>query len=376
MKDKLLFSTITRLSHELGLQMSDYELMVMSEPLIRQVNKLFVEEKDGDYVRMLESLNFPFEKTALEFPLLDANEAAPTTFVTRGGGRAAAQITPTYIGVFDSPNSYESGVPSALDLAPIVTVAPVTRTPYRDLSFNYWRYFFVASDELMNLATSQLSETYGAHNLRIIDSADQQIKIIVAPSNLWVSLIQLQSGKPIQEYYMYNNSPHADEIGFTDEAMLQGARVAWCAIWLLNFLTQYRSGVKRHAVTPKQTVKDKLNKGKGKKRGARRYTHVYLDKVEYIKNDAPVMRTDVQAHMVRGHFKRKKNGIFWWNPFVRGRGKLNKREAYIVKESADERSPMVVQQDQVVREVPEAVLPPEGGEGLHGAGNGGHAVRD
>lgn len=348
MKDKLLFNTVARLGGDLGLQTSDYELMVMSEPLIRQVNKLFAEEKGVDYVRMLESLNFPFEKTALEFPLLDANEAAPTTFVTRGGGRTVAQITPTYLGIFDSPDSYESGTPSALDLAPIVTVAPATRTSNGALSFLYWRYFFVASDELINLAVSQLSETYGARNLRIIDSAHQQIKVIAAPSNLWCSLVQQQSGKPIQEHHMYSGFPHTAEIGLTDEAMRQGARVAWCAIWLLNFLTQYRSGVKRYAVTPKQTVKDKLNKGKSKKRGARRYTHVYLDKVEYIKNDAPVMRTDIQAHMVRGHFKRKKNGIFWWNPFVRGRGKLNKREAYIVKESADERSPVVVQQNQSV----------------------------
>ena len=375
MKDKLLFNTVARLGGDLGLQTSDYELMVMSEPLIRQVNKLFVEEKDANYAHMLESLNFPFEKTALEFPLLDANEAAPSTFVTHGGGRTVAQITPTRIGVFDSPDSYESGIPSSLDLAPIVTVAPATRTSDGALNFLYWRYFFVASDELIDLAVSQLSETYGAHNLRIIDST-HEVKVVAAPSNLWVSLVQLQSGKPIQEHYMYNNFPHAGEIGLTDEAMREGARVAWSAIWLLNFLIQYRSGVKRYAVTPKQTVKDKLNKGKSKRRGARRYTHVYLDKLEYIKNDAPVMRTDMQAHMVRGHFKRKKNGIFWWNPFVRGRGKLNKREAYIVKESADERSPMVVQQDQVVREVPEAVLPPQGGEGLHGAGNGGHAVRD
>lgn len=373
MKGKLLFTEISGERHGIDLKMSDYELMVMSEPLIEQVNKLFVAEKDADYVRILESLNFPFEKTALEFPLLDAKGAAPSTFVTHGGGRAVATITPTRLGVFDSSESYESETPSTLDLAPIVTVAPVTRTPDRGLSFHYWRYFFIGSDELVNLAAAQLSETYGAHNLRIIDSA-HEITVITAPSNLWCSLVQLQSGKPIQEVNMYYDSPHAAGIGFTEEAMREGVRVAWAAVWLLNFLTQYRSGVKRHAVTPKQTVKDKMNKGK--KRKARRYTHVYLDKVEYIKNDAPVMRTDMQAHMVRGHFKRKKNGIFWWNPFVRGRGKLNKREAYIVKESPDERSPMVVQQDQSVREMPEAVLSPEGGEGLQGTGNGSDAVRD
>lgn len=31
---------------------------------------------------------------------------------------------------------------------------------------------------------------------------------------------------------------------------------------------------------------------------------------------------DLRAHLVRGHFKRRKSGIFWWSPFVRGNSKL------------------------------------------------------
>jgi len=35
--------------------------------------------------------------------------------------------------------------------------------------------------------------------------------------------------------------------------------------------------------------------------------------------EAASLRNEHRAHMVRGHFKRKKNGLFWWNPFMRCR---------------------------------------------------------
>lgn len=38
-------------------------------------------------------------------------------------------------------------------------------------------------------------------------------------------------------------------------------------------------------------------------------------------------KTEIRAHIVRGHFKIRKTGIYWWSPFVRGdakRGMVNK----------------------------------------------------
>jgi len=62
------------------------------------------------------------------------------------------------------------------------------------------------------------------------------------------------------------------------------------------------------------------------------FTVVTLDSVETFKDDSIQMKQGVSAHTVRGHFKKKKNGIFWWNPFVRGSGPRTEREAYLVKE--------------------------------------------
>jgi hypothetical protein len=41
-------------------------------------------------------------------------------------------------------------------------------------------------------------------------------------------------------------------------------------------------------------------------------------------------RAEARRHLVRGHFKVRSSGIFWWSPFVRGSGIAVPREAYRV----------------------------------------------
>ena len=67
------------------------------------------------------------------------------------------------------------------------------------------------------------------------------------------------------------------------------------------------------------------------------YTVVTLNAVENINPDGVVSaRTDLSAHYVRGHFKQRATGFFWWQPFVRGTGAIKRRDAYYVRETADE----------------------------------------
>lgn len=61
------------------------------------------------------------------------------------------------------------------------------------------------------------------------------------------------------------------------------------------------------------------------------FTTVSLEAVETISGNEVVKRKGVTAHTVRGHFKKRKNGLFWWNPFVRGSGKIRERDGYAVK---------------------------------------------
>jgi hypothetical protein len=40
---------------------------------------------------------------------------------------------------------------------------------------------------------------------------------------------------------------------------------------------------------------------------------------------------DLMAHLVRGHFKVRRTGLFWWSPHVRGKGEAPVGQTYIVK---------------------------------------------
>ena len=60
-----------------------------------------------------------------------------------------------------------------------------------------------------------------------------------------------------------------------------------------------------------------------------------LEEIETISVEGIVCRReDISAHYVRGHFKQRKSGIYWWNSFIRGTGEVKKRKAYLVEETA------------------------------------------
>lgn len=62
------------------------------------------------------------------------------------------------------------------------------------------------------------------------------------------------------------------------------------------------------------------------------YTVLALTEVESVSPGGLVQkRTDFAAHYVRGHFKVRKSGVYWWNSFIRGSGTPRQRRAYIVK---------------------------------------------
>lgn len=74
----------------------------------------------------------------------------------------------------------------------------------------------------------------------------------------------------------------------------------------------------------------KLGKRERNRRSRSAYTVVSLTDTENVNADSGVVTEKhiVSAHRVRGHFKAKKWGVFWWRPHVRGVGELKDREAY------------------------------------------------
>jgi hypothetical protein len=106
----------------------------------------------------------------------------------------------------------------------------------------------------------------------------------------------------------------ADEIGVL--------LVAWC------ILVNSKSGIEKTNIAEIKS-NSKLGKRERKRRSRSAYTIVSLQELEKINYETnTVQKLEIAAHRVRGHFKVRKNGIFWWRPFVRGIGELIERQGY------------------------------------------------
>jgi len=79
----------------------------------------------------------------------------------------------------------------------------------------------------------------------------------------------------------------------------------------------------------------KLNRarGKSKRRALREFAITRLSVGRKLqKSGTGVTREMARQHLVRGHFKVRKGGVFWWSPFVRGNQDISvPRERYVVK---------------------------------------------
>lgn len=115
-------------------------------------------------------------------------------------------------------------------------------------------------------------------------------------------------------------------------------------LFACNLLLNCKTGVKRTPIAAKTPpIGLKLGAKKKKEHSASRYTMLHLEEIETVGIDGSIsLRADVAAHYVRGHFKQRQSGLYWWNPFVRGKGEPTKRVAYLTRDNNDNQ--VVVQQ--------------------------------
>ena len=110
-----------------------------------------------------------------------------------------------------------------------------------------------------------------------------------------------------------------------------------CLMFASYLLLNCKSGVGRTKVPVRVPPKGmKLGAKKQKAYSASSYTLLHLEEIESVTTEGAVSRrSDISAHYVRGHFKQRRSGVYWWNSFVRGVGEPRKRQAYLVKETGD-----------------------------------------
>ena len=139
-----------------------------------------------------------------------------------------------------------------------------------------------------------------------------------------------KAGVPFERFKQLFEAPE------TQQHIREAATEIPCLMFASYLLLSCKSGVGRTKVPARIPPKGtKLGGKKQKAYSASAYTLLHLEEIENATTEGVVSRrSDISAHYVRGHFKQRKSGIYWWNSFVRGNGEPRKREAYLVEETA------------------------------------------
>jgi hypothetical protein len=112
------------------------------------------------------------------------------------------------------------------------------------------------------------------------------------------------------------------------EAVEELPTALFAALMLINC----KSGV-TVARIPARVAPSGYGKRLKRKYSSPAFTVLALSEVESVSPTGVVSRRpDLAAHYVRGHFKARKSGVYWWNSFIRGSGTPRTRKAYVVKE--------------------------------------------
>jgi len=153
---------------------------------------------------------------------------------------------------------------------------------------------------------------------------EMKIPVGLIPSPTWMAALDGVARenflKAIKDGHMFRT--------MAKEAVDEIPTTLFAALLLINC----KSGITLTRVS-KRVAPSGYGKRLKRKYSSPAFTVLSLSEVEIVSSEGLVSRrTDLSAHYVRGHFKARKSGIYWWNSFIRGSGTLRKRQAYVVKE--------------------------------------------
>ena len=247
----------------------------------------------------VDEMRMPYEHTAIEYAMtpdilkLRDNGLSGTTLLARVGA---------YVREVKEPHAF-------------------TCTPYWEFadgriqnSVFSFTYGLGKSEGMATMSLSPNKDGRGAIDVMILPNAALLVGVVeakVPPKQLADALLEPDA------------QAHMREAGVEVPLLL----------FACSMLLTCRSGMSRARVDARTPNQPGLGAKKRKQLSSSAYTLMHLSALETVSSTGEITNhIGTAAHYVRGHFKQRKSGVYWWNSFVRGTGEARKRTAYTVGE--------------------------------------------
>lgn len=280
-----------------GLSCDGVEIFVLSEELAYSAH-LLAKNSSGVFMQDLSTVHLPYPKVVFEAPVTEKIRRGRSDLIVANGTvdieKVGAYIEQSGTGFFIQP--YWKMMNGIVEVTPIA---------------------FSTADEFDGIRLMPVNLKPRGDGGPIID-----LDAVISPA--WGNI--LGGAGILHVLNEYRNDDSMLKRAIT-EAVEELPFVLFAALALINC----KSGVTTTRVA-KRVAPAKCSAYLKRKLSSPAYTVLALSEVESVTPTGHIaIRSDVSAHYVRGHFKARRSGVYWWNPFVRGTGALRKRTAYMVK---------------------------------------------
>ena len=195
--------------------------------------------------------------------------------------------------------------------------------PYHNMWFEFG-YLGGGGTEFAAHVTRSLVTVFGpvGRGRGLVRYGHAELGDVLSPTGTMVAEIS----KALYDHTIRNNGP-VDELPTVLTFVVRNALLATA---ILN--------TKGDVVRESPPVDKKLNVARAKKGKPplRNYTYIYLDQTERGGGTATGASGGKATHLVRGHFKRRSTGVFWWRPHLAGTLPEKRRDAYVVKSKGEQ----------------------------------------
>jgi hypothetical protein len=278
---------------------TDVEQFVMSPEIAVEVQRLAKDSiiNPKNIADLMPKIKTPYSKVCVEMPMVDAVVDMRTPVTHEGISRI------NRVGAYITTMEEEDGVSFSF-------------SPY----FEFESGYVISSHILLIHKNNQCLDNFLHLKLANLD--------MIWNSFFHPSLVSVATENGLSPETFWEQMGNTPDLlyAMSVEAVEEIPTLFFAWLVLLNS----KSGVTKTKVQAR-IPHPKLGKRERARRGRSAYTVVSLSDMEDVDSEGLLTEKHVvSAHKVRGHFKARRSGLYWWRPHVRGTGELKEREGYVV----------------------------------------------